>query len=295
MFNRTQASNASTEIDTSVARQEYITNQALDEHGCTTRCTRVDRDTEAHCRTRFESVWIKEFAEAEAANRTVDVVPIDPNSRGSEPVEPAAVVGGQRAAMEKNAQNDQAGTRKLVRNPVVERDGWTSCQLDENQLQTMDGSLNQNATITATLRTAETPWTTNLVAGCIGGLRNVAGHQAERADVLLPIEAMKFYMNTTADVCRQYEHCDGKLRDRNKHVVKYFSVIRRGKKSEGSDCTQMRMAAIPSEFENLVRLGGFADAQALKVFSMSTATAASQRHTEHVHRNRGRVFAHRHG
>ena len=92
----------------------------------------------------------------------------------------------------RNAQNDQAGTRKLVRNPVVERDGWTSCQLDENQLQTMDGSLNQNATITATLRTAETPWTTNLVEGCIGGLRNVAGHQAERADVLLPIEAMKF-------------------------------------------------------------------------------------------------------
>ena len=38
------------------------------------------------------------------------------------------------------------------------------------------------------------------------------------------------------------------------------------------------MTAIPSEVEN------FADAQALKVFSMSPARAASQRHTEHVHR-----------
>ena len=46
----------------------------------------------------------------------------------------------------------------------------------------------------------------------------------------------------------------------------------------------MRVAAIPSEVENLVRWNGFADAQALKVFSMSTARAASQRHTEHVHR-----------
>ena len=42
--------NANTDIDTSVARQEYITNQALDEHGCTTRYTRGDGDTEAHCR-----------------------------------------------------------------------------------------------------------------------------------------------------------------------------------------------------------------------------------------------------
>ena len=90
-----------------------------------------------------ESIWIKEFAEAEVANRTVDVVPIDPNMRSRELVEPAAAVGGQPAAMDKNTSNDQAGTRKRVRNPVVERAGRASCQLDENQLQTMDMSLNQ--------------------------------------------------------------------------------------------------------------------------------------------------------
>ena len=114
---------ANADIDTSVARQEYITNQVLDEHAFSTCYSRGDGDTEAHCRTRFESIWIKEFAEAEVANRTVDVVPIDPNVRSSEPVEPAAAVGGQPAAMEKDTTNDQAGTRKLVRNTVVERDG----------------------------------------------------------------------------------------------------------------------------------------------------------------------------
>ena len=73
---------------------------------------------------------------------------------------------------------------------------------------------------------------------------------------------MKFHMNTIADVSRKYEHYDGKLGDRNKHFAEYFSVIRRGKKNEDSNCTQMRMAAIPSEVENLVRWNGLADAQA---------------------------------
>ena len=158
------------------------------------------------------------FAEAEVANRTVDVVPIDPNVRSSEPVEPAAAVGGQPPAMDKNTTNDQAGTRKLVRSPTVEGDGGASCQLDENQWQTVDVSLNQNTTTTATKRRTETQLTTNSVESCVGGLRNVAGNQAERADVLLPVEAMKFHMNTIADVSRQYENCDGKLGDRNKHI-----------------------------------------------------------------------------
>ena len=144
----------------------------MDEHGCTTRYTIGDGDTEVHCRTRFESIWIKEFAEAEVANRTVDVVPIDPNVRGSEPVEPAAAVGDQPAAMDKNTTIDQAGRRKLVWNPVVDRDCGASCQLDENQLQTMYVSLNQNATTTATKRRAETQLTTNSVESCIG-LRDI--------------------------------------------------------------------------------------------------------------------------
>ena len=58
------------------------------------------------------------------------------------------------------------------------------------------------------------------------------------------------------------------------------------------------MAAIPSENGDLVRwrlvnievnqydrYDGFADTQALKVFPMSIARAASQRHTEHGHHN----------
>ena len=73
------------------------------------------------------------FADAEVANRTVDAVPIDPNVRVSEPVEPAAAAGGQLAALEANTdgQRDVGGnttdgqtrTRKLVRVPVVERAG----------------------------------------------------------------------------------------------------------------------------------------------------------------------------
>ena len=98
--------------------------------------------------------------------------------------------------------------------------------------------------------------------------------------MLLPFEAMKFFANTIADVSHQYEHCDGKLGDRNRHVAEFFSVIRRGRKSE--EIYGTRLAAIPSEVENLVCWNGFADAQALKVFSTSTARAASQRHTEHV-------------
>ena len=49
--------------------------------------------------------------EAEVANRAVDAVPIDPNVRVSEPVEPAAAAGGQPAVMEVNTD------------PVIQRAG----------------------------------------------------------------------------------------------------------------------------------------------------------------------------
>ena len=88
------------------------------------------------------------------------MVPIDPNVSSSEPVEPAVAVGGQPAAMDKNTTNERTGTRKLVRNPVVERDGGASCQLDENQLQTMEALLNQNATTIATNQRTATRLTT---------------------------------------------------------------------------------------------------------------------------------------
>ena len=54
----------STEIDTSVARQKYITNQALNEHRCTPLCTRCAWDIEVHCRARLEIIWTKVFAKA---------------------------------------------------------------------------------------------------------------------------------------------------------------------------------------------------------------------------------------
>ena len=128
-------------------------------------------------------------------------------------------------------------------------------------------------------------------------LRSVAGHQAERADPVLPVEAMKYSANTIAVVGYQFEHNTGKLGDRDKCVAKHFSGIRRRKKSEAVDGTHVRLAAIPSEKGDLVRWRlvsievnqherycGFADTQAVKVSPMSTATAASQRLTVHGHR-----------
>ena len=68
--------------------------------------------------------------------------------RESEPVEPAAAADVQPAAMEANTDEQrnvrdnktdgQTGTRKLVWNPVDERDGEASYQLDGNQVQSMD-------------------------------------------------------------------------------------------------------------------------------------------------------------
>ena len=54
----------STEIDTSVDKQKYITNQVLDEHSRTPLCTKCAWDTGAHCRARFEITWTEELAEA---------------------------------------------------------------------------------------------------------------------------------------------------------------------------------------------------------------------------------------
>ena len=98
---------------------------------------------------------------------------------------------------------------------------------NENQLQSMKVWLDREATTTARLQRAGTPLTTNNVESGIGGLRSVPGHQAELADARLPIEAMKASANTIADISRQYEHHTGKLRDRDKCVVKHFIMIRR--------------------------------------------------------------------
>ena len=196
VLNRIQELTASTQFDTSVARQKYIVSQALNKHRRSPLCTRCARDT------RFEIMWTKEFAEAEVANRTVDAVPIDPNVRVSESVEPAAAARGQPAAMEVNTdgQRDvrgntgQTSTRKLVRNPVVERAGGAAPQLDVSQAQPMDVPLDQKATTIAI----------NNVESGIGDLRSVAGHQAEQADSMLPTGAMKYSANTMADVSHSF-------------------------------------------------------------------------------------------
>ena len=109
----------------------------------------------------------------------------------SEPVEPVAAPGGQPAAMEVNTdgQRDvrgnttdgQTSTRKLVRNPVVEK-GWRgSASAGRESSATQKCVAGSKATTTAT----------NNVESGIGDLRSVAGHQAERPESMLPVEAMK--------------------------------------------------------------------------------------------------------
>ena len=122
--------------------------------------------------------------------------------RISEPLEPAAAAGGQPAATEANTngQRDvrgnttggQTSTRKLVRNPVIERAGGAAPQPDVSQARPTDVSLDQKALTIDTKQRAVTQLTSNNVESGIGDLWSVAGHQAERADSMLPIEAMKY-------------------------------------------------------------------------------------------------------
>ena len=95
----------------------------------------------------------------------------------------------------------------------------------KDQLQTINVSLDQRNTTVATKQRAATQWTTNKVEGGIGDLKRVAGHQAEQADLILPLEAMKCSVNTIADVSNQDEHYTRKVWDRDKCVAKHFSVI----------------------------------------------------------------------
>ena len=114
-------------------------------------------------------IWTKELAEgevpiraeAEVANLAVDAVPIDPNVRVSEPVEPAAAAGGQPAAMEVNTD------------PVVERAGGAAPQPDVSQAQPMEVSREQRGTAGAPKRAAETQMTPNSVEGYIGASMDI--------------------------------------------------------------------------------------------------------------------------
>ena len=130
VLNRIQEWKASTEIDTSVDRQKYITNQALHKHRRAPFCTKCAWDTGAHCRARFQITCTKELAEVETSSHAVDSILSSPG------------VTGQTVVMEVNT--DQ----------IDERDGGASWQRDENQLPTMDVLLDQKATTTATKKRA---------------------------------------------------------------------------------------------------------------------------------------------
>ena len=158
----------STKLDTS----KYITNQVLDKHDRTPLCTRCALGTEAHsseCRARFEIIWTKELAEAEITSRAADSVPSSPAAREIGSLEFTEATG-QPVEM-KGVSTDQ----------VVERAGGASPQLDEEQVQPMDVSLNQSVTTSATKRRAETQLTPNNVESYIAGLRSFDGRQAEQA------------------------------------------------------------------------------------------------------------------
>ena len=104
--------------------------------------------------------------------------------------------------------------------------------LKQSQLQSMKVSLERGGTTTAAIQRVGTQLTTNNVESGIGGLRSVAGHQAEQADAMLPIEAMKIF-------CEHSYRCQSPvralhasrrsvgvvLRSRGRAVEEYFKAI----------------------------------------------------------------------
>ena len=135
-----------TEFDAPLTRQKYITSQRLYQHGRTPLCTECSLGTGSHssdCRVRFESTWTRELAEAEGpvlaaaevANRAVDAVPMDPNVRVSEPMDPAVAASGQPVSMEVNTTKEQTGTKKIAQNSVVEREGGAAPQPELRNVQ----------------------------------------------------------------------------------------------------------------------------------------------------------------
>ena len=130
------------------------------------------------------------------------------------------------------------------------------------------------------------------MASGIGGLRSAARHQAEQADVKLPIETMKVSADIIEDVNSQYEHYTEKLSDREN-----CGVLRQGNENETIDETHERTTAILSgEVDGthwkIVRSGvnqhkryqDFADTQAPKEVGMLTTKTTKQSQTHYGHR-----------
>ena len=197
-----------TEFDAPAVRQKYITHQALDKHGRTPLCTRCALGTGAHsseCRARVVAIWTKELAEAEVPNRADDSIPVGANVKETESLE-STETPGQPVEME-GVSTDQ----------VVESAGGTSPQLDQEQVQQMDVSLNQNAKTSDTIRRTETQLTPNNFESSIGGLRSFDGHQAEQAHLLLASDVARdeFSVDTIDDESRRYDYHTRKVLDRD--------------------------------------------------------------------------------
>ena len=105
---------------------------------------------------RFEIIWTKELAEAEITSRAADSVPSGPDARE---------IGSLELP---EATRQPVEMVWVSTDQVVDRAGGASPQLDEEQVQPMDVSLDQSATTSATMRRAETPLTPNSVEGYIG-------------------------------------------------------------------------------------------------------------------------------
>ena len=90
-----------------------------------------------------------------------------------------------------SSMSAEATGRTVVTDQIVESDGGASCRLEQSQSQSMEVSLDRGGTTSATVQRVRPRWIINTVESGIGGLRSVARHQAEQADVKLPIEAMK--------------------------------------------------------------------------------------------------------
>ena len=140
-------------------------------------------DTEARSfehQSRFESVWIKELAEAEIASPVDDGMSSGPDVREIE------------SCMSTEATELPVATEGVNADQVVERDGGASRQLDESQLQPMDVSLDQNDMTVATKQRIRTPSILNNVEedGMVG-CRSFDGHQDDQAELRSSVEVMK--------------------------------------------------------------------------------------------------------
>ena len=129
----------------------------------------------------------------------------------------------------------------------------------------------------------------------IGGLRSAARHQAEQADVKLPIETMKVSANIIDDVSSQYEHFTGKLSDREN-----CGVLRQGNENETIDVrtTAILSDEVDGKHWKIVRSGvnqhnryrSFADTQAPKEVRMLTTKTTKQSQTHYGHRKNNTIL-----